>query len=156
MKLELIKDPNNGGVYRDIIIDGVKWGTVAMTHHGSHGTSYTFFDIFDNKLELSTDQRGVWSDKVYAHRRKSGDPYLRLDQRIESYIEQLVAKAILRSPDALERERAAQLESYRTEREARQKRRRIEVEAKAKDALDAGTVEAVIAAMRWYRAEEFL
>jgi hypothetical protein len=142
-----------------VMIDGVQWGKLDKTSHGSRGYSVV---VRDMAYQPVTGQ--IYSAKLAERREQNGA--VPFEERLAQAIERAIAAGKLVHPDILKQRneaKSAEQARWRAEREAKEK---AELEAKAREALAdmvraynpvgkdvvEQTVAKIVEAMRWARS----
>lgn len=151
---------------RIILVDGVRWGRTYVSHHGMHGTSYTFGQDGGETIMVPyeppspTGRMNTVTVRIGKKRRYSdGDPRLRpTDVQVLEKVQELVAKGLLRDPATVRAEVEARREQFRTNEEQRDRDRKTIWRVKAKQALGWGSeagasLDKVVELMEWAQSQ---
>lgn len=114
---------------RHILINGVRWATIVMKGHGSHGPSYTIQDANRSTLTREHRYKG-WKDQDRVSRNEITTRTRKHDrtdtrsarQKILDMIPELVITGELRDPAALAAERQRDLERVKAGQRAEEER----------------------------------
>lgn len=173
MNIEIAPYPPERG-RKQIMVDGVAWGTLHMRNHGGRGNSYTFRQVGgENIMEPVPGSRHdrMKEVTVYGDKMAKWDTQGELkpvDERLLDKARDLIKANRLRHPDVVRAEQQENAKALRELRERQDADEQARIEAKAHETLrklqayigvPAGAefpeadVAEIVAAMRWAQTQ---
>jgi hypothetical protein len=145
--IRIEKYPPHRGRKR-VMVDGVHWGTIEMSSHGTHGPCYGFRQepfhgaaVYwpaepmkpGERIRPSPRPVEVWGDKTASRRATYAKqpPPAPIDERLLATAREIVEAKLLRHPDEIKREREARIVRARAREEADARERQDTLLARA-------------------------
>lgn len=164
MKVTLEKSTERGFSRgeRMILIDGVRWGRTIVTHHGMHGTSYTFKQDDGDVITDGDPKRPhpITIRPVTKRYIRMGQVWRPTEELIIEKVTELVKSGKLRDPAAVRAENRTATEKWRAKKAAQEAAQEAALVAKAREALvtavtslEAEGLAAILAAMKWAQTQ---
>jgi len=167
--MQVTIEPNPGPYNpgrKNIVVNGAVWGRINMDRHGVHGSSYWFEQIEGGRIseevprinkpnETWTKPVQVWSNaRAMRHQKifgvRDGQEVERpLSERLHETAIRLIDKGLLRNPEIIRAEYAAQKRKQDQAELKEELKENIEWRAKAAQALKANSIYAILDAMKW-------
>jgi hypothetical protein len=149
---------------RDIMIDGIVWGTAFPTSRGMHGYFYTFQDSakravyqpLDGVQARHSHEWKVWSDKRAKRVEKDDRP---IEVRLIQAVRSMIDAGLLKHPTIVNAEITKKREQFRAHQEQAAKDALTALKTKAEEVVDSwgggldDLKKRIVEAMQWAKTQ---